>query len=152
VQYTVKQQEQYHIKLEQLYECMCVLCVRRRLALLLCEQLCTYSVPTYAAPVRTAAVLHNDSYFHVLYDVIHDEVCVCMHAHLALRPWPGLPAYGVTKLSPGTSFIREGDTPTSTSPPSYTTVAVVLVLVVPVALPVAAAVVIAGVTLSMQAI
>jgi hypothetical protein len=77
-----------------------------------------------------------------------------MHAYLALRPWPGLPAYGVTKLSPGASFIREGDTHTSTSPPSYTTVAaaVVLVPVVPVALPVAAAVVIAGVTLSIQAV
>jgi hypothetical protein len=74
-----------------------------------------------------------------------------MYTYLALRPCPGLPAYGVTKLSPGASFIREGDTPTSTSPPSYTTVAVavVLVLVVPVA--VAAAVVIAGVTLSMHA-
>jgi hypothetical protein len=75
-----------------------------------------------------------------------------MHVYLALRPWPGRPAYGVTKLSPGASFIREGDTPTSISPPSYTTVAVaVVVLAVPVALPVAAAVVIAGVTLSMQA-
>jgi hypothetical protein len=71
--------------------------------------------------------------------------------YLALRPWPGLPAYGVTKLSPGASFIRKGDTPTSTSPPSYTTVAVAVLLLVVLLAAVAAAVVIAGVTLSMHA-